>query len=165
MKSIFSVTVFILMAILLSQPEKAEMKYLPLSVSVPHSFMQNDLSKDFSINFIPNTKSQFYKISLNNQISKIINSSDISFPFSSCEIQQRPNISIKCELGDASKAQGLASLSVRPLMTIGQGDVDFYIIEMSKVNLEGNRVNYQFFTKPNLITANKTETNYTITQK
>ena len=69
MKSIFFVVVFVILAITISQPEKADVKFVPLTVSVPHSFMQNDLSKDFSINFIPKSETNSYKVVLNNESS------------------------------------------------------------------------------------------------
>ncbi len=164
MKSIFFVAVFILLTITVSQPEKVEVKYVPLSVSVPHSFMQNDLSKDLSINFVPKADTNSYKIILNQQISKLVNSSNIVFPFSDCKLKQRPNISMDCKLSKVSDSSGLISLSVKPMLTLGQEKVDFYIIELSKLSASGESMDYQFFTKSRYVISGRDTLDFKVTK-
>ena len=165
MKSIFFVVVFVILAITISQPEKADVKFVPLTVSVPHSFMQNDLSKDFSINFIPKSETNSYKVVLNNEINKLVNSSSISFPFSSCKLKQRPNISLSCKLDEVNGNTGqVTALSIKPMITIGQEQVDFYIIKLSKLNANGESVDYQFFTKTRHVLAGRETLNYKVSQ-
>ena len=165
MKSIFFVIVFIILATMVSQPDKAEVKYIPFSVSVPHSFMQNDLSKDFSISFTPKADTNTYDITLNNEISRIIKSRNISFLFSDCKLKQRPNLSLSCKLKDTSGSEvSVTSLSIKPMITIGQEKVDFYIIQFSKMSASGNSEDYQFFTKSRYVIAGQDSLNLKVSQ-
>lgn len=165
MKSIFFVIVFIILAITVSQPEKAEVKYIPFSVSVPHSFMQNDLSKDFSINFIPKTETNTYSITLNNEISRIVQSRNISFLFSDCKLRQRPNLSLSCKLkGNSGSDTGVTSLSIKPMITIGQEKVDFYIIQFSKTSASGESEDFQFFTKTRYVITGQDSLDFKVSQ-
>ena len=165
MKSIFFVAVFIILAITVSKPEEAEIKYVPVNISVPHSFMQNDLNKDFSVNFVPKDESKSYEIEFNKEITSIINSSVANFPFNNCELKHRPNISLSCNLKEFVPATSqIISLSIRPMITIGQEKVDFYVLQISKLSVDGEISEYQFFTKPKHISSGADLKAYKVTQ-
>ncbi len=158
MKSIFFVVLFIVVASMLSQPEKSEVKYSPLSVSVPQNFMQNEINNNLSIHLIPQVKSKTYSLVINTKILKLVQLSGVEFPFADCKIKQRPAIVVNCNLKKIKKGfEQVVALSLKPMIIAGNDNPDFYLVEINNIDKDGATTKYKFFTTKDLVSKSSGE--------
>ena len=150
MKSIFSVIIFIILAVIFSQPEKNNTtKYIPLSFSFSQEINSSLSSNLVQVKFSPNNENKSYSINFDKKLNLEIIDYKLNFNFADCKITRRPQLGVNCN--KESSHGNISSINLQPIYAFGKTDISDYLLIISYTNTDGISKKLKYlFNKSNL---------------